>query len=240
MFSVFPYASVMRKLATLLAVATIAAAQQSSTRDVDAILTKAWAEIRDFEKAGGKRADSNHPVEKWVWTLWAVYEEWPGTPEANKAAAQAVHLLIHADRFREAYERADSVPADDPAWEQIPEILVEAGSLQNDFTYSLRKLTAVLTTSTKPAIRAAIQWNLGRVWQGQKEEEKAKAAYQAAVELAPESASGKQAERQLYGLLHLGPGQPAPAFSATALDGSRISLADYHGKPVVVVFWSST
>ncbi len=230
----------MRKLAILLAAITIAAGQQSAARDVDAILTKAWAEVRDFEKAGGKRADSNHPVEKWVQTLWAVYQDSPGTPEANKAAAQALHLLIHADRFQEAYDRAERVPANDSAWEQIPEILVEASSMQNDFTYFFRKLPAILSSSTNPLIRAAIEWNLGRVWQGQKQEEKAKAAYQAAVELAPDSASGRQAEKQLYELLHLGPGQPAPAFTATALDGSRLSLADYRGKPVVVVFWSST
>jgi tetratricopeptide (TPR) repeat protein len=230
----------MRKLATFLVAATIAAAQQSGARDVDATLTKAWAEMRDFEKAGGKRADNNHPVEKWVQTLWALYRESPGTPEANKAAAQAVHLLIHADRFQEAYDRAERVPADDPAWEQIPEILVEAGSLQHDFTYLFRKLPAILSSSTNPLVRAAIKWNLGRVWQGQKQDEKAKAAYKAAVELAPDSASGKQAERQLYELLHLGPGQLAPAFSATPLEGSRISLAEYRGRPVVLVFWAST
>src|ERR1039458_5801077 len=108
----------MRKLAIVFSVAAMAAGQQSGTRD--------------FEKTGGKKGDANHPVEKWVRTLWAVYEESPRTPEGDKAAVQAVHLLIHADRFPEAYERADRVPADDPAWEDMPEILVEAGSLQND------------------------------------------------------------------------------------------------------------
>jgi len=230
----------MRKLAIFLAAVAIAAAQQSGARDVEAILAQARAEIRDYEKAGGKKADANHPVEKWVRTLWAVYEESPRTPQAGKAAAEAVHLLIHADRFQEAYDRADRIPPDDPAWERASEILVEAGSLQNDFTFFFRKLTAILSSSTNPTIRAAIQWNLGRVWQGQKQEEKAKAAFQAAVESAPDSASGRQGERQLYELLHLGPGQPAPAFSATAMDGLRISLADYRGKPVLVVFWSST
>jgi len=60
------------------------------------------------------------------------------------------------------------------------------------------------------------------------------------VEAAGDSAAGRQAERQLYELLHVGSGQPAPQFSATALDGSRISLADYRGKPVVLIFWAST
>jgi hypothetical protein len=56
-------------------------------------------------------------------TLWALYEQSPRTPEAAKAASEAVHLLIHADRFQEAYQRADRVPPDDPAWEGMSGIL---------------------------------------------------------------------------------------------------------------------
>lgn len=33
-------------------------------------------------------------------------------------------------------------------------------------------------------------------------------------------------------------GQPAPAFTLTALDGQRVSLADYKGKAVLVNFWA--
>ena len=229
-----------RSLAILSAAAALAAAQQAAASDVDTILSSARQEIRNFEKAGGKKDDPKHPVGKWVQALWKLHEESPRTPAAAKAASEAVHLLVHADRFQEAYARADLVVFDDPAWEGISEVLLEGASLQHDFTYFFRKLPSVLSSSTDPKIRAAIQWNLGRAWLAQKQEEKAKAAFQAAVELAPDSTPGRQAERQLYELLHLGPGQPAPAFSATAMDGSRITLGDYRGKPVVVVFWSST
>lgn len=34
-------------------------------------------------------------------------------------------------------------------------------------------------------------------------------------------------------------GDPAPAFAATALDGTAIDLAAYRGRPVVVNFWAS-
>ena len=227
-------------LAVVSVVAALAAAQQAATGDVETMLAQARGEIRSFEKAGGKKDDPNHPVGKWVQALWKTYEESPRTPAAARAATESVHLLIHADRFREAYERADRVSPDDPAWEGISEILVEAAALQHDSTYFFRKLPAVLSNSTNPTIRAAIQWNLGREWLSQKQEEKAKAEFQAAVETAPDSAAGRQAERQLYELLHLGPGQPSPVFSATTLDGSRISLADFRGRPVVLVFWAST
>ena len=231
---------ITRSLVIIASTAAFVAAQQAATGDVETMLAQARAEIRSFEKAGGKKDDPNHPVGKWVHALWKVYEESPRTPAAAKAASESVHLLIHADRFREAYERADRVPPDDPAWEGISEILIEAAAVQHDPTYFFRKLTAVLSNSTNPSIRAAIQWNLGREWLAQKQEEKAKTEFQAAIEGAPDSAAGWQAERQLHELLHLGPGQPAPGFSAPALDGSRISLADYRGKPVVLVFWGST
>ncbi|HUI54377.1 MAG TPA: hypothetical protein VLY04_05375 [Bryobacteraceae bacterium] len=227
-------------LAILSVAAAVAAAQQAGSSDVDAMLAQARGEIRSFEKAGGKKDDPKHPVEKWVQALWAVYEQSPRTADAPKAASEAVHLLIHADRFQEAYDRADRVPPSDSAWVGISGVLLEAGLLQKDFTYFFRKLPSVFSSSTDATVRAAVQWNLGRVWLSQKQEEKAKAAFQAATEAAADSAPGREAERQLYELLHLGPGQPAPLFSAAAMDGSPISLAAYHGKPVVIVFWSST
>ena len=89
-------------------------------------------------------------------------------------------------------------------------------------------------------MQAAIHLSLGRGWRAQNDDEKAKAALQSAIESARDSEAGRQAETELYELLHLGPGEPAPQFSATAIDGSRISLADYRGKPVLVVFWSTS
>jgi tetratricopeptide (TPR) repeat protein len=128
----------------------------------------------------------------------------------------------------------------DAAWQSLAGVLLEAASLQKNFTHFFEKLQSVLSSAPDAAVRAAIQLNLGRGWLAQKDEEKAKAAFQAAIKSAGDSASGRQAERQLYELLNLGPGQPAPLFSATALNGSRISLADHRGEPVVIVFWSST
>jgi hypothetical protein len=43
--------------------------QQTSTSDVDTMLRQAREEIRNFEKAGGKKDDPNHPVAKWTQAL---------------------------------------------------------------------------------------------------------------------------------------------------------------------------
>src|SRR2546422_678670 len=93
-------------LAFFLAATLVANAQQPATSDVETLLGRAREEIRSFEKAGGRKDAPDHPVGKWVQTLWALYDQSPRSPGAAKAASEAVHLLIHADRFQEAYQRA--------------------------------------------------------------------------------------------------------------------------------------
>jgi hypothetical protein len=226
-------------LVMLVPAATRASAQQAPAAGVDEMLRQARQEIGSFEKAGGKKNDPLHPVGKWAQELWKQRETSPGSPDAAKAASEAVHLLIHADRFTEAQTRADQIPSDDPAWQTLAQVLFESASLQKDFAYFFAKLQSVLTGAKDAKTRAAVQVSLGRGWREQHDEEKAKAAFRSAMDLAGDSPSGRQAETELYELLHLGVGQPAPAFSAAAIDGSRVSLADYRGKPLVLIFWST-
>jgi tetratricopeptide (TPR) repeat protein len=229
---------------TALLVAALLAFQAAAqpprpSSELDATLRQARTEIAAFEKAGGKHDDPNHPVEKWVQTLWALHDKAPKTPDGAQAASEAVHLLIHADRFSEVWSRTDRLPASDPAWEGLAPVLYEAGSAQKDLQPALTKLQAVLLDARDGKVRAAIQLVLGRAWRAQQDETKAKASFESAMSSAPGSASARAAEGELYELLHLAPGQPAPAFSTTAVDGARVSLADYRGKPLVVVFWST-
>ena len=226
-------------LTILLASGLASAQQQPATDDVDLLLRQAREEIQKFETAGGKKDDPNHPVEKWATTLWAIRDKSPRTPGRDKATAEAVHLLIHAGRFQEAQARADQTPPNDPAWQSLAQVLFEAASLQKNFTYFFQKLQSVLPKAADDKTRAALQLTLGRGWSAQKDDQKAKAAFEAAIDADRNSSSGRKAETELYELLHLGPGQPAPRFSATAVNGARISLADYRGLPVVLVFWST-
>jgi tetratricopeptide (TPR) repeat protein len=224
----------------LLASGAILSAQPAPVAGgVDEMLRQARQEIASFEKAGGRKDDPGHPAVKWTRELWKWRDMSPGSPDASKATSEAVRLLVLADRFPEVQARADLVPADDPAWQGLAPLLFISASRQKNFTYLFARLQSVFDEAQDPKTRAALQFNLGRAWRARNDEEKAKMAFRSAIELAGDSQAGKQAEAALYELLHLGVGQPAPSFSAAALGGSRLSLADYRGKPLVLVFWST-
>ncbi len=225
--------------ATILVTGFAGAQQQASPGNVDAMLRQAREDIRDFEKGGGKKDDPKHPIEHWVELLWAFHDQAPQSADAGMAASEAIHLLVHADRFAEVRTRTNRLAADDPAWTALPTVLFEAATLQKDFSWLFQKLDAVLPDVKAPKARAEIQVTLGRAWRGQNEPEKAKAAFRAAIESDHDSAPGHQADAELYDLLHLGPGEPAPTFTAKTVGASGISLADYRGKPAVLVFWST-
>jgi hypothetical protein len=225
----------------LVASATFLSAQQSPVAGgVDDMLRQARQEIANFEKAGGAKDDPGHPVGRWMRELWKWRDKSPGSPDAAKATSEAVRLLVLADRFTEVQARAGLVPAGDPAWQGLAPVLLESASRQKDFTYFFAKLQSVFDEAQDPKTRAAVQFSLGRAWRARNDEEKAKTAFRSAIELAGDSLAGKQAETALYELLHLGVGQPAPSFSTTVVGGSRLSLTDYRGKPLVLVFWSTS
>jgi hypothetical protein len=68
----------------------------------------------------------------------------------------------------------------------------------------------------------------------------AKASLEVSRSAAPGSASATEADRILYEVVHLSPGLPAPTFSAKGRDGKTVELASFRGRPVVLVFWSTT
>lgn len=228
-----------------LLLATSGGAQSPAGRDpllaqVDELLGQARREIREFEQGGGKHEDARHPVVGWVERLWEVRERHPGTPAAGRATAEAIHLLVHADRVAEAETRADGLAPDDPAWESLGGVLFEAASIRKDYGFLIRKLGSLVEQQRGPKVRAGLRYHLGRAHSKRGEREAARAALKAVLQELPGSSVAKEAETALYELESLGYGQPAPAFTSGARGGSRQSLADLRGKVVLLVFWAST
>ena len=56
-------------LIVIMAPGLAAQAPKAGSIDVETTLREAREEIQNFEKAGGKKDDPNHPVEKWLQAL---------------------------------------------------------------------------------------------------------------------------------------------------------------------------
>jgi thiol-disulfide isomerase/thioredoxin len=59
------------------------------------------------------------------------------------------------------------------------------------------------------------------------------------VVLIPEKQGAAGAQGEDSGLAPVMRGKQAPAFALTSLDGKKVSLADYKGRPVLVNFWAT-
>jgi Thiol-disulfide isomerase and thioredoxins len=57
--------------------------------------------------------------------------------------------------------------------------------------------------------------------------------------LIPEKQGAAGAQGEDSGLAPVMRGKQAPAFALTSLDGKKVSLADYKGRPVLVNFWAT-
>ena len=104
-------ASTIVVAAVVLGLAAAAAAQPAAEKDpllaeVEGLLKAARDEIAQFERSG-KRTDPGHPVSAAVEKLWAFRERHPPSSATGKATAEAIHLLVHADRVPEAEARAE-------------------------------------------------------------------------------------------------------------------------------------
>lgn len=217
-----------------------AAERDGPLSDVDLLLKQARREIGQFEQGGGSKQDARHPVATWVDKLWAFRERDPGTRAAGKATAEAIHLLVHADRLSEVETRADGLAADDPAWEFLAGFLFEAAAVKKDYSFLVRKLDAVVAQQRVQKVRGSLHYHLGRGQAKAGNLEAARAALKAALQEAAGTPLAKDAETALHELDNLGYGQPAPAFAGRARDGSRVALSDLRGRVVLLVFWAST
>ena len=208
--------------------------------EVNALLDEARREIGRFEAGGGKRSAAEHPVSTWVAKLSAFRDRHPGTPAAGRAATEAIHLLVHAERIAEAEARADALPPDDPAWRTLGPILLEGAAHSKDYGFAVRKLAPLADRATDPALAASLRFQLAQGYWKRGDHEAAKAAFAAVARSGAEASLVKQAETALNELNNLGYGMAAPDFSATARDGSSVSLPALRGKVVLLVFWAST
>jgi tetratricopeptide (TPR) repeat protein len=216
------------------------------TQPADAIsevrqtLDAARKEMAAYKTAGGEPGAADHPAIKWDAALWAYRQRYPRSEAAAIASTEAVRFLVRAELWDRAHARVDSVDANDPAWERLPAVIYEEGIARKDLPYSIEKISKAAAATTNPRIKASALLVLGRAYRRQGDNDAALRSLEASKTAAPGTPFAADAEGVIYEIKHLSVGLPAPAISAKSRSGRPVTLADFRGKPVVLVFWGTT
>lgn len=206
---------------------------------VQAMVRQAKEESEQFSKSGSKASEPNNPNLKWAATLWEYRNKHPGIPATAIATAEALRLLVRADRISEMQAKADTVKLDEAAWKRAIYVLVEAAANKKDYNYLISKTQGLSQIAVDPEIKVFAHMTLGDAYWKKGETEQARAAFQAVVAQYPKTPYAEEAEGNLMEMELLNPGQPAPQFARTTINGNPISLAGFKGKVVVLKFWGT-
>ena len=206
---------------------------------VQAMVRQAKEESEQFSKSGSKASAPNNPNLKWAATLWEYRNKHPGIPATAIATAEALRLLVRADRISEMQAKADTVKLDEAAWKRAIYVLVEAAANKKDYNYLISKTQGLSQIAVDPEIKVFAHMTLGDAYWKKGETEQARAAFQAVVAQYPKTPYAEEAEGNLMEMELLNPGQPAPQFARTTINGNPISLAGFKGKVVVLKFWGT-
>ena len=196
--------------------------------------------IDAYRAAGGKTGSPDHPALEWDATLWAYRGKYPGTDASAIGTAEAVRLLNDAELWDRAHARIASIGMDDPAWERLPAVIYAEGIARGDLPYTIDALSRTVQSTTTALNKAAALVVIGRAYRRQNDTKAATAALEAARTAAPGSRYAEEAEGLIYEIAHLSVGLPAPPFEGKTRAGSTVNLAQFRGKPVVLVFWGTT
>jgi hypothetical protein len=206
---------------------------------VQAMITRAKKEAEQFSKSGGKPDDANHPNLKWAATFWRYRLKHPGTPATIVATTQAFIMLNRSDRVSEMQAKADTLKLDDPAWEQVINVLLFASVKTKDYSYLITKAEALTQSAVDPKIKARARFNVGEAYWRKGDAEQARIAFQTVAAQYPNTSYAEEAEGNVREIEFLNVGQPAPQFDRTTINGDPLSLAGLKGKVVVLKFWGT-
>ena len=206
---------------------------------VQAMVLQSKKEGEQFSKSGGKASDPKHPNLKWAAKLWRYRDKHPGTPATTIATAEALRLLARVDRLSEMQLKADTLKLGDPSWKRVIPVLMAAAIKVKDYSYFISKAEALAQGAVDTEIKARARFSIGEAYWKKGDIEQARIAFQAVLTQYPETTYGKEAEGNLWEIEFLNPGQAAPLFERTTINGDPISLASFKGKVVVLKFWGT-
>lgn len=206
---------------------------------VSDVIDRAWSEVKQFRVAVRKNSAITHPGVHWSGRLWQYRNDHPHTPAASKAAVAALNLLLDAGHVETVMTMVETVPADDPAWDRIIQVLWRDAEKREDYSRFITKAEAVLRGSPNKQARTRAGIFLGQAYWKQDQIAQAKAVFEAVLAEAPDSEDGKWAKGNIYEMTHLALGKSAPPFNAATIDGRPFSSAAFQGRIALIYFWAT-
>lgn len=167
------------------------------------------------------------------------YLRYPSTTTGTNAAATAFNLWGRAGATRDIEAALPQLQPDFRAWDTILSDMAIAYVKSNERDTWQALLEQLETDLHDSSAHAAVVARLGDLYFGLREFDAAALRYEQVIALKPGSQQAARAQRRLNEIHRLGIGQPAPAFSATTLDGSELALSQLHGQPVLLDFWAT-
>ena len=216
-------------------------AQNPGVTEVRQAVDAARKDIAAYKAAGGAPGAADHPAIKWDATLWAFRERYPRSDAATTATAEAIRLLVGAERWDRAHARVDSLDPDDPAWARVASPIYDEGIARKDLPTAIERLSRAASQTTTPAIKSSVLIVLARAYRRHRDNPSALRALETAKAANPTPLVTEEADGLIYEITYLSAGLAAPAISGKPRNGGRaISMDSLRGKPVVLVFWGST
>ena len=201
----------------------------------------AWEEIRRYRAEAiprevGGDADPRHRLADEFYQIYL--DNRPG-PIAGKALTSACAMWGNvgaSDKMREALRRVGS---EEDVWYGVISSLKR--SLYNEGREEewIPLLEQLVEQVVPLESRSALLDALADAWMDKGETEKARRAFTQVVEWNAHEELAGRARGYLYELDSLNIGQPAPDFALQDVDGNPVALNSYHGRVLVLHFWST-
>lgn len=168
--------------------------------------------------------------------LWGLQNTYPGTYAAELAAVESLSLLEGwSDSLVVA--RVQSVEASNPRYVEAAQIGRRAAARWRGQNAALALLDSLAGRASTAEQRAGIQAARVRAHVDSSQEAEARAAAETLRAQYSGTAWADWAERVLYQVDRLMPGNQAPALPVRTLRGDSLSLDDLRGRPVVLEFY---
>jgi len=208
-------------------------------KQVHDLIEQSRAQMNQFIKAGGRAGDQNSPARKSADQLWDYSRQHAGSAEAKDAEHEALVLMLRAGLITEAAGKTAPLQSPDDTWQRAVMDWLATADADHDYDYPINNADILIQQSRRPELKAQIRLAQGDAFWQKGDPQKARAVFRRVADEYPKTRFAEEARGNIYEIESLNVGQSAPALNSKFVDGHEVRLADYKGKPVLLVFWAS-